>query len=101
MIEQRQCHVSWVAGLMTSHPRIPGISSRDRVGVRSIWSGAMRASTEVLVEPGEGLLPGVHGLLRPERATVVVPEGVSGPVVAVELVHLAVLLQPLLVLVDL
>src|ERR687885_1228394 len=50
-------------------------------------------AVEMRAEEGEHLAPAVHRLLRTVRRRVVVEEAVPGPVVAVELVGLALLLQ--------
>src|SRR5712692_7610008 len=61
----------------------------------------MIASAKVLLAERPDLLPAVRGLLLTVRRPIVVEEAVAGPVVAMELVVLAVLLQLRLVLVDL
>src|SRR6266446_3295081 len=54
--------------------------------------GCASLLVQVLLEEREDLLPAVDGLLLPIRPTVVVEEAVTGTVVAMELVVLAVLL---------
>src|SRR5262249_794315 len=54
-----------------------------------------------LAEEGAHLAPAIHGLLGPIEWPVPIPDAVAGAVVAVELVHLAVLLELGLVLVHL
>src|ERR1700686_1448127 len=56
---------------------------------------------QILAEKGEHLAPAVHCLLWPVERPVPIEEAVAGTVVAVELVHLAVLLELGLVLVHL
>src|SRR2546428_6177020 len=55
----------------------------------------------MLAEEGEHLAPAIHCLLRPVEWPVPIEDAVAGAVVAVELVHLAVLLELGLVLVHL
>src|SRR6266581_2364879 len=50
----------------------------------------------MLVEEGEHLAPAIHCLLGPVEWPVPIEDAVAGTVVAVELVHLAVLLELLL-----
>src|SRR5262249_51101058 len=64
------------------------------------WVSFSRLAERALAE-GEDFLPAVDGLLLTVRSAVVVEEAVTRPVVAMELVRLAVLLQLGLVLVDL
>src|SRR6202795_87871 len=47
----------------------------------------------MLAEEGEHLAPAIHGLLGPVEWPVPIEDAVAGAVVAVELVHLAVLLE--------
>src|SRR3954454_15653584 len=56
---------------------------------------------QMLAEEGPYLVPAIHRLLGPIQRPVPIEEAVTGTVVAVELVILAVLLQLGLVLVDL
>src|SRR5687767_13213357 len=55
----------------------------------------------MLAEEGEHLAPAIHGLLGPVEWPVPIEDAVTGTVVAVELMHLAVLLELGLVLVHL
>src|SRR6202022_1877954 len=55
----------------------------------------------MLAEKGEHLAPAIHGLLGPVEWPVPIEDAVASTVVAVELVHLAVLLEFGLVLVHL
>src|ERR1700731_1587009 len=55
----------------------------------------------MLAEEGEPLAPAIHGRLGPVERPMPVPDGVTGAVVAVELVRLATLLELGLVLVHL
>src|ERR1700676_4685815 len=55
----------------------------------------------MLAEEGEHLAPAIHGRLGPVERPMPVPDGVTGAVVAVELVRLATLLELGLVLVHL
>src|SRR5438094_10393025 len=55
----------------------------------------------MLAEEGEHLAPAIHGLLGPVEWPVPIEDAVAGAVVAVELVHLAGLLELDLVLVHL
>src|SRR5207248_7559150 len=56
---------------------------------------------QMLAEEGEHLAPAIHRLLGPVERPVPIEEAVAGAIVAVELVHLAVLLELSLVLVHL
>src|SRR5260370_3736521 len=55
----------------------------------------------MLAEEGKHLAPAIHCLLRPVEWPVPIEDAVAGTVVAVELVHLAVLLELALVLIHL
>src|SRR6266704_354442 len=56
---------------------------------------------QILAEEGEHLAPAIHGLLGPVEWPVPIEDPVAGAVIAVELVHLAVLLELGLMLVHL
>src|SRR5437762_8921200 len=66
--------------------------------VHMSWSLLLR---QMLAEEGEHLAPAVHRLLGSVERPVPIEEGVAGAIVAIELVHLATLLELGLVLVHL
>src|SRR5262249_31807657 len=65
------------------------------------WFGVSLLSAECLLAERKDLLPAVHSLFLTVRGPIVVEEAVSGPVVAMKLVLLSVLLELGLVKVDL
>src|SRR3972149_6332757 len=56
-------------------------------------SSPAKLTFQVLPEELKHFLPGIHRLLRPVAVRVIVPEPVTGAIVAVELIVLSVLLQ--------
>src|SRR5947208_5628143 len=77
---------------------MPSAGAISMMDVHMSWSLLLR---QMLAEEGEHLAPAVHRLLDPVERPVPIEEGVAGAIVAIELVHLATLLELGLVLVHL